>query len=271
VGYAANVLGGSTGQFVYQTSANTTGFIRTGSIYVGNAAQANILNPANTATQQVGYAANVLGGSTGQFVYQTSANTTGFISTGSIYVGNAAQANIINPANTATQQVGFAVDILGGAANQIVYQVGANDTGFIAAPTTATTYLAWTGTNYTWSSPFTSGGTFANTITVKGLNETIYNWGTIGAGTYTPDVSSGTVHKMTLTGNVTINSFTNATTGSNITMIMTQDSTGTRTLSSTMKFAGAARVLSTPASSIDVISVFYDGTNYLASLSRGFA
>jgi hypothetical protein len=65
-------------------------------------------------------------------------------------VGNAAQANILNPANTATQQVGFAADVLGGAANQIHYQISANDTGFIAAPTTATTYLAWTGTNYVW-------------------------------------------------------------------------------------------------------------------------
>jgi hypothetical protein len=112
---------------------------------------------------------------------------------------------------------------------------------------------------------------FTGTITIKGLNETVYDWGNMPAGTYTPDVSSGTVHKMTLTGNVTINTLANVTTGSNITMIMTQDGTGTRTLSSTMKFAGAARVLSTPGSSTDIISVFYDGTNYWASLSRGFA
>jgi hypothetical protein len=91
------------------------------------------------------------------------------------------------------------------------------------------------------------------------------------AGTYTPDASSGTVHKMTLTGNVTINTLANVATGSNLTMIMTQDGTGTRTLSSTMKFAGGAKVLTTAASSTDIVSVFYDGTNYYASLSRGFA
>jgi len=150
VGFAADVLGGVAGQLLYQVGANDTGFINTGSVYVGNAAQANILNPANTATQQVGFAADVLGGVAGQLLYQIGPNDTGFINTGSVYVGNAAQANILNPANTATQQVGFAADVLGGAANQIHYQISANDTGFIAAPTTATTYLAWTGTNYVW-------------------------------------------------------------------------------------------------------------------------
>jgi len=116
-----------------------------------------------------------------------------------------------------------------------------------------------------------AGGIFTGTITIAGLNETVYNWGNMAAGTYTPDVSSGTVHKMTLTGNVTINSFANATTGSNITMIMTQDSTGTRLLSSTMKFAGSNKLLSTTTASIDLVQVFYDGTTYYASLNRGFA
>jgi len=38
-----------------------------------------------------------------------------------------------------------------------------------------------------------------------------------------------------------------------------------------MKFAGGAKTLSTAAASIDIISVFYDGTNYYASLTLGYA
>lgn len=109
-----------------------------------------------------------------------------------------------------------------------------------------------------------------DSVKLKAVAETIYDSGSVAAGTYTPDVSSGTVHKMLLTGNVTINALANATTGSNATLILTQDATGTRLLSSTMKFAAGNKTLSTAATSTDIISVFYDGSTYWASLTRGF-
>jgi hypothetical protein len=112
--------------------------------------------------------------------------------------------------------------------------------------------------------------TFTNTMGIKGVNETVYNHGTTG-GTITPDCSSGTVHKMVLNTATTINSLANAVTGSNITLIITQDGTGNRTLSSTMKFAQGLKTLSSAASSTDMISIFYDGTTYWASLAKGFA
>ena len=127
-----------------------------------------------------------------------------------------------------------------------------------------------TGATGPTGNPF-GGGTFTGSVTFKGLNETVYNWGNVAAGTYTPDASTGTIHRMTLTGNVTINALANATTGSNATLILTQDSTGTRLLSSTMKFAGGNKTLSTAATSTDIISILYDGTTYWASLTRGFA
>jgi hypothetical protein len=93
----------------------------------------------------------------------------------------------------------------------------------------------------------------------------------VAAGTYQPNVSSGTVHKMTLTGNVTISTLTNAVTGTNLSLILTQDATGSRLLTSTMKFAGGVKTLTTSANAIDVVTIYYDGTNYLAGLSRGYA
>jgi len=109
-----------------------------------------------------------------------------------------------------------------------------------------------------------------DSVKLKAVAETVYDWGSVAAGTHTPNVNSGTVHKMLLTGNVTINALANVTTGSNATLILTQDSTGTRLLSSTMKFAAGNKTLSTAATSTDIISVFYDGSTYWASLTRGF-
>ena len=45
-----------------------------------------------------------------------------------------------------------ATNLADGAANQIAYQQAAGDTGFITAPTTATTYLQWNGSAFTWAS-----------------------------------------------------------------------------------------------------------------------
>jgi len=70
---------------------------------------------------------------------------------------------------------GYAAGIAGGAANQIVYQSGANTSTFIAAPTTASTYLSWTGSAFAWATVSGGGSTFATDILVNGL--------TVGRGT----------------------------------------------------------------------------------------
>jgi hypothetical protein len=59
--------------------------------------------------------------------------------------------------------------------------------------------------------------------------------------------------------------------GTNATLILKQDATGGRTLTSTMKFLGGVKTLSTAANAIDVLSVFYDGVDYLATLGKGYA
>jgi hypothetical protein len=42
-------------------------------------------------------------------------------------------------------------------------------------------------------------------------------------------------------------------------------------LTSTMKFAGNSRTLSTAGNATDIISLFYDGSTYYASLTKGYA
>jgi hypothetical protein len=56
-----------------------------------------------------------------------------------------------------------------------------------------------------------------------------------------------------------------------VTLVLQQDGTGNRTLTSTMKFVGGFKTLTTTTNAIDIITVFYDGTNFLASLAKGFA
>jgi hypothetical protein len=107
------------------------------------------------------------------------------------------------------------------------------------------------------------------TITLDDVRETIAT--VTYAATITPDVANGTVQKVTLTGNVTFSAFANPVAGQSLTLFVIQDGTGSRTLTSTMKFSGASKTLSTAASSVDIITVFYDGTSYYASLAKGFA
>ena len=116
-----------------------------------------------------------------------------------------------------------------------------------------------------------SGAKTLQNATLKAVNETVYAWGNVSAGTYSPDATSGTIQTMTLTGNITINTLTNIIAGQSVTLKIKQDGTGGRTLTSTMKFAGGSKTLSTSSNAIDIVNVVYDGSDYLAALIKGFA
>ena len=53
----------------------------------------------------------------------------------------------------------FATNMLGGAANQILFQTGPNATSFITAPVTTNTVLTWNGSAFTWAVASGGGGT----------------------------------------------------------------------------------------------------------------
>jgi hypothetical protein len=126
-----------------------------------------------------------------------------------------------------------------------------------------------TGTNTTATNRYAilSNGT----IKAKEYQETIFDIGASGVATLTPDAGNGNIQTISATGNFTLSAFANPRTGQTITFIITQDATGSRTLTSTMKFAGGSKTLSTAANSIDILTVSYIGTTYYASLSKAFA
>jgi hypothetical protein len=146
VGYSNNISAGGNGSLIYQSAPNVTSFLNTGT--PNQILVAGVGAPAftNTTTIQVGYSANILAGTTGQLVYQSAANTTGFVGPGTanqILVSAGASAPVYT--NTTTIQVGYSANVLGGAAGSIHYQTAANATGMLAISGTPGAILASTG------------------------------------------------------------------------------------------------------------------------------
>jgi hypothetical protein len=111
----------------------------------------------------------------------------------------------------------------------------------------------------------TSGIVKSNKFT---YSENISNLGNV-SGTISLDVTNVNIFTMTLTGNITINGFSGGNiAGASATLIISTNGTN-RTLTSTMKFADGDNTLS-DTDTIDVMSIFFDGTNYLASINKDF-
>ena len=122
------------------------------------------------------------------------------------------------------------------------------------------------------SGDLTVSGTISGSVSLQKFNETVVALGSqSGDINSSLDADNGTIYTVTATGGITINSIANAVAGTSMTIIVTQDVSGNHTLTSSMKFAGGEKTLSIPGNSIDIISVFYDGTTYYASLTTGYA
>jgi hypothetical protein len=117
-----------------------------------------------------------------------------------------------------------------------------------------------------------TGGNVVSGTRVSAANyaESVYTIGST-SGTITPNINNGAIQSMTLTGSITLNAITNIATGQGATFIITQGGTGSYTLTSGWLFAGGSKTLSTTVGAVDIISVFYSGTVYYASLTKGYA
>jgi len=117
----------------------------------------------------------------------------------------------------------------------------------------------------------TPNGTGQTVIKNLEYQEFVFDIGASGATTLTPNATNGNVQTILATGNFTLSAFTSPVSGQTITFLIQQDATGSRTMTSTMKFAGGSKTLSTAANSIDFLTVSYIGTVYYASLVKGYA
>lgn len=109
--------------------------------------------------------------------------------------------------------------------------------------------------------------TFQAPVVVSGQNASITpeDKGNV-TGAVTVDWADGNNQHMTFTGNVTF-TFNNPVVGSFYFLRIAQDGTGSRlvTWPGNVKFAdGLITTLTTTASKVDCVGMYYDGTNYLA-------
>lgn len=122
-----------------------------------------------------------------------------------------------------------------------------------------------------------SGVTISATNNIVGAKtlvfDSVYNNGTKSAG-FTIAWSNGQKQRVTLAGTSMAITFTAPAGPGNFLLVLTQDGTGSRTVTwpATAKWpGGTAPVLSTPANSVDIISFFYDGTNYYGQIAKAFS
>ena len=215
--------------------SNVANILATG-LTVSNAT--GVVNFITTSNVSLGAVANlkITGGTASQFLQTDGAGNLSFVTVGgSISNGNSNVSIATSGGNVTTS--------VGGTANVIIAtSTGANISGY---------------------------ANIGNLVLTK-YNENVVAGGSV-SGTVTPNVATGTIFNYTLTGSVTISSLASAVAGSGATLILTQGGSGSYTLTSTMKFLGGTKTLSTAVGAIDIMSVFYDGTTYYASLGKGFA
>lgn len=263
----ADVLGADkTWGAMSTTSQNATTIngINSQSVFSGNgsigalagAASGTFVTPSSTGTANVQYA-------TGVVTFTTLSGTA----------GTSAKANVVYSRGVAPFISGFSSNLT------VQYAVGLH------------TYSGWAGTGTVGSASNPILGRFAvlnedanTTIQSNGnlvitgntslnaIQETQAANGNI-SGTVSFSYYTGTVKTATLTGNITVNTnnITNMPVGGTMTLILRQDATGSRTLTSNIKFAGGSKTLSTAANAIDTISIYNDGTDLLAALVKGYA
>jgi hypothetical protein len=201
---------------------------------------------------------------------------------GSALTWTEGDANLTNLQNaTITMKAGIApvdTDVVSDL-NGTVQIMGGTDISVTGNNSSKEITINYTGTAFDPASPGAIGGTTkaAGTFTTMTADVAVLDdiRETVAALTYgatiTPNAADGSIRSITLTGNVTFSAFTSPVSGQTITLIITQDATGSRTLTSTMKFAGGSKTLSTAANAIDILTVSYIGTTYYASLVKGFA
>jgi len=200
-----------------------------------------------------------------------NANGVGLTSlTGANVTGTVANATFATTAGTVTTAAQPNITSLGILTSLSVS--GNIDAAFINANITSTgtlTSLSVSGNATVGNIASVGLGNIANVLFTK-YNETVVSGGSV-SGAVIPDAAVGTIYKYTLTGNITMNFLSNAVAGTGMTVILIQGGSGSYTLTSTMKFLGGTKTLSTSVDAIDIVSIFYDGVNYYASLGKGFA
>ncbi len=110
-------------------------------------------------------------------------------------------------------------------------------------------------------------------LTLKKYQETVVDNGTT-SGNISANISDGTIHKFTISGNVTGITLSNISSGGSATLFLVQDGTGGHILDTTThsgnftdwNFINDFTDLDLTATEYNILNVIYDGSKYYASL-----
>lgn len=84
------------------------------------------------------------------------------------------------------------------------------------------------------------------------------------------DLSANRTFSLTLTGNYTVSSFTNAVAGNVYVLIITQNGSGGNTLTLTGAKIPSGEAIDATASKKSIVTMLYDGADFLVSVKKGF-
>ena len=173
--YAKKLIGGTTLSLVYQTGANSTGFLAAPStpnsylMWNGTAFDWNLsagVNLVGLTLPNIFSVTTPTVTSVGYLTASLSVQSANQVFAGPI-AGSAGvptfRSLVASDIPTLNQNTtGTASGIAGGISNNLVYQTGASSTGFVTAPSVANTYLRWNGTGFDWAAGGGSGGGVAS-------------------------------------------------------------------------------------------------------------
>ena len=116
-----------------------------------------------------------------------------------------------------------------------------------------------------------------NTASYMGLagyteQQSYINGATPTSGEITFYYYKGTVQQLFLNGAWTLNAsdLVGMYAGSSMTIIVNQSAAGNTLTSSGIKWAGGNKTISITSGYVDIVNIFYDGSNYYASLVLGY-
>ncbi len=263
-GPVQGIIGGSTPNIASFTDVDLSGNLFAGNANLGNHVAANFFSGNGSLLTGVSATTAVSATNAAALLQNTSTSTTAYLTfSTSSSNGNASaviNTNITaNLSNTSITAKTFVGNLTGAATSAATVTNGAQ--------TSITSVGTLTGLGV--SGNLVANNIGANLITLKSYTETVLSPVNTGAA-ISPNVANGTIFNFIANANFTFNGLTGATTGSSATIIIKQDATGSRVMTSNIKFAANSKTLSTAAESIDIISVFYDGSAYYATLSKGY-
>lgn len=239
-----NLPGGTAGALVYQSAPSTTTYLNIGSagsiVYSNGTAPAYAsIGAAGSIVYSNGTSPTSLAIGATDYVLTSTGSAPQFVSQASLSVGTAAVAGFATNAGAASTATtaGSATNLLGGNANQLVFQSAAGTTSFAIAPTGADVgkVLSWSGS--------------------------IFNWVSAPAATSTANIAGGAQYQIpfqsgigatTFSSNLTFNSSTNTVETTNVTA--TGAVSGNTVASTTTVAAGTSVTATTSVTGATVIA-----------------